>query len=134
MDDHHRILDEVRELTNGQMCQRVVEAVGLQWPLDLASDLTGERGTLVVAGYHQDGPRQVNMQQWNWRGIDVVNAHERDPGTYVSGVRKAIVEILAGALDPRQLVTHVYPLAELGRALNDTANKPEGFVKGVVVP
>jgi hypothetical protein len=29
---------------------------------------------LVVAGYHQDGPRQVNMQMWNWKGIDVVNA------------------------------------------------------------
>lgn len=134
MDDHHGIIEEIRTLTHGRMCARVIEAVGLQWPLDLAAELVGERGTLVIAGYHQDGPRQINLQQWNWKGIDVVNAHERDPATYVAGVRKAIFEILSGALDPRLLVTHVYPLEELARALDDTANKPEGFVKAVVVP
>ena len=64
---------------------RVIEAVGKQWPLDLAGELTGERGRLIIAGYHQDGPRQVNMQLWNWRGIDVINAHERDPEVYVAG-------------------------------------------------
>ena len=50
----------------------------------------GERGRLVIAGYHQDGPRQVNMQLWNWRGIDVINAHERDPRRYVDGMRAAV--------------------------------------------
>jgi threonine dehydrogenase-like Zn-dependent dehydrogenase len=54
-------------------------APGLQWPLDLAGEMTAERGRLVIAGYHQDGMRQVNLQLWNWRGIDVINAHERDP-------------------------------------------------------
>ena len=38
-------------------------------------ELTRVRGRLVVAGYHQDGPRQVDMQLWNWRGLDVINAH-----------------------------------------------------------
>jgi hypothetical protein len=31
-------------------------------------------------------------------------------------------------------VTHAYPLAELGRALDDTAEKPDGLVKAVVIP
>jgi threonine dehydrogenase-like Zn-dependent dehydrogenase len=35
MDDHWRILDEVKRLTDGRWCERVIEAVGLQWPLDL---------------------------------------------------------------------------------------------------
>ena len=43
------------------------------------------RGKLVIAGYHQDGPRQVNMQLWNWRGLDVINAHERDPRALLDG-------------------------------------------------
>src|SRR5918999_2242460 len=79
MDDHHRIIGQVKELTGGAFCDRVIEAVGKQWPLDLAGELTRERGRLIVAGYHQDGPRQVNMWLWNWRGLDVINAHERDP-------------------------------------------------------
>ena len=83
MDEHRRIVAEVERLTHGRGCECVIEAVGLQWPLDLAGELTGERGRLVIAGYHQDGTRNVNMQLWNWRGIDVINAHERDPQTYV---------------------------------------------------
>ena len=63
----------------------MIEAVGKQWPLDLAAELTREGGRLVIAGYHQDGPRQVNMQLWNWRGFDVANAHERDPQVAVRG-------------------------------------------------
>jgi threonine dehydrogenase-like Zn-dependent dehydrogenase len=79
MDDHQAIIERVKALTDGRFCERVVEAVGKAWPLDLAGELTAERGKLIVAGYHQDGPRQVNMWLWNWRGIDVINAHERDP-------------------------------------------------------
>jgi threonine dehydrogenase-like Zn-dependent dehydrogenase len=134
MDDHFRVLEEVQQLTGGRMCARSIEAVGLQWPLDLASELTAERGTLVIAGYHQDGPRQVNVQSWNWRGIDVVNAHERDPRVVVAGMRRAIDAVVEGRLHPRALVTHTYALEALGQALDDTAGKPDGFVKGAVFP
>src|SRR5690606_25646929 len=88
--DHATVLERVRALTGGSGCERVVEAVGLQGPLDLAGEITAERGRLIIAGFHQDGPRQVNMQMWNWRGLDVINAHERDPRVYVEGMRAAI--------------------------------------------
>jgi len=68
----------------------VIEAVGKQWPLVLAAELVRERGRLVIAGYHQDGPRQVKMQLWNWKGLDVINAHQRDLHQYVSGIGAAI--------------------------------------------
>jgi threonine dehydrogenase-like Zn-dependent dehydrogenase len=134
MDDHWRILEEVKRLTGGAMCERVIEAVGLQWPLDLAGELTGERGRLVVAGYHQDGTRQVNMQMWNWRGIDVVNAHERDPRMYVQGIRDAITLMAQGTLDAAPLFTHRFPLDRLGEALEMTRTRPDGFLKAVVTP
>jgi hypothetical protein len=99
----------VKELTGGAFCDRVIEAVGKQWPLDLSAELTRERGRLIIAGYHQDGPRQVNMQLWNWRGLDVINAHERDPEVYLAGIRAAVAAVTSGRLDPRPLYTHVYP-------------------------
>ena len=68
MDDHARVIGEVRAITRERMCERTIEAVGLQWPLDLASELTAERGTLVIAGYHQDGPRQFQLWTFTWRG------------------------------------------------------------------
>jgi NADPH:quinone reductase len=134
MDDHWRIIEAVKALTEGRLCARVIEAVGKQWPLDLAAELTAERGRLVIAGYHQDGPRQVNMQQWNWRGLDVINAHERDPALYVQGMRAAVAAVAEGRLDPGPLYTHRYPLAELDAALVATRDRPEGFMKALIVP
>ncbi|MDR9764224.1 zinc-binding dehydrogenase [Rhizobium redzepovicii] len=132
LDDHWRVIESVKTLTDGNLCDRVIEAVGKQWPLDLAGELTRERGRLIVAGYHQDGPRQVNMQLWNWRGLDVINAHERDPAVYMQGIREAIEAVRQGRIDPQPLYTHVYPLERLDEALNTTRDRPDGFLKALV--
>lgn len=132
MDDHWAIIERVKALTGGVLADRVIEAVGKQWPLDLAAEITKERGRLVIAGYHQDGPRQVNMQMWNWRGLDVINAHERDPEVYIEGIRMAVDAVASGRLDPTPLYTHAYPLDQLEQALNDTRDRPDGFLKALV--
>ena len=134
MHGHTQIIERVKDLTEGRFADRVIEAVGKQWPLDLAAELTREGGRLVIAGYHQDGPRQVNMQLWNWRGFDVINAHERDPAVALQGVRDAIAAIESGLIEPAMLVTHRFPLEQLGDALNATRDRPGNFVKAVVVP
>jgi threonine dehydrogenase-like Zn-dependent dehydrogenase len=134
MDDHWRIIEQVKALTAGKFCDRVIEAVGKQWPLDLAGELVREGGKLIVAGYHQDGPRQVNMQMWNWKGIDVINAHERDPDVAMQGIRDAVDAVASGRLDPSPLYTHNYPLDRLGEALDATRDRPDGFLKALVTP
>ena len=134
MEDHNGIIARVKELTDGVFCDRVIEAVGKQWPLDLAAEITRERGKLIVAGYHQDGPRQVNMWLWNWRGLDVINAHERDPAIYMQGIREAVEAVASGRLDPSELYTHTYPLERLDEALDATRDRPDGFLKALVVP
>jgi threonine dehydrogenase-like Zn-dependent dehydrogenase len=133
MDDHYAIIETVRGLTDGRFCDCVIEAVGKQWPLDLAAELTRERGRLIIAGYHQDGPRQINMQLWNWRGLDVINAHERDSRLYVQGIGEALQAVTSGELDPRPLYTHTFPLERLDEALNATRDRPDGFLKALVL-
>ena len=134
MHDHWQIIERVKDLTDGVFCDRVIEAVGKQWPLDLAAELTREGGRLVIAGYHQDGPRQVNMQLWNWRGFDVANAHERDPQVSLRGMREAAEAIERGTIDPADVITHRYSLDELGDALDATRDRPGNFVKAIVIP
>ncbi len=132
MEDHYAIINQVRDLTGGVFCDRVIEAVGKQWPLDLAAELTRERGRLIIAGYHQDGPRQINMQLWNWRGLDVINAHERERAVYIQGIRDAVEAVASGRLDPSPLYTHTFPLSKLDEALNATRDRPDGFLKALV--
>jgi len=132
MNDHWRIVERIKQLTAGRFCDVVVEATGQQWPLDLSAEITAERGRMVVAGYHQGGPRQVNMQLWNWRGLDVVNAHERDPAVYLLGMQAAVDLIARGELDPAPLYTHYYPLERIGDAFETAAARPGGFIKALV--
>ncbi|MFL6290280.1 MAG: alcohol dehydrogenase catalytic domain-containing protein [Thermoanaerobaculia bacterium] len=111
----------------------VIEATGKQGPLDLATNLVRVRGRLIVAGYHQDGPRTVNMQLWNWHGIDVINAHERDPAIYRSGMEEGVRLLAAGELDLEPLITHTFPLADINHAFRMTEERPEGFLKSLVL-
>ena len=145
MHDHWQIIEQVRKITSRQDaaigggiqndeggCDVVIEAVGAQWPLDLAAELTRIRGRLVIAGYHQDGLRQVNMQLWNWRGLDVINAHERDEAVYVAGMLAAVAAVAGGKLDPTPLYTHTLPLAQLDQAFGLLAERPDGFMKALI--
>jgi threonine dehydrogenase-like Zn-dependent dehydrogenase len=132
--DDDEIVRRVEQLTGGAGCDRVIEAVGLQRPLDLAAKLCRVRGRLVIAGFHQDGPRQVDLFSWNWRGLDVINAHEREPAAYVDGMAAAIDGIASGRLDPTPLYTHRVPLERAGEAFEALRTRPDGFVKALVTP
>jgi threonine dehydrogenase-like Zn-dependent dehydrogenase len=130
-DDVH---NRIGAVTAGEMADVVIEATGKQRPLDLGGELTRVRGRLIVAGYHQDGSRTVNMQLWNWRGIDVINAHERDPGIYKRGMEEGVRLLAEGGLDLEPLITHTFPLAEINRAFATAEERPDGFLKSVVLP
>ena len=109
----------------------VFEVTGHQSPLDLAGRLCRIRGRLVIVGYHQDGARSVDMQLWNWRGLDVINAHEREEAVYVQGLRDAVTAVSTGRLDPAPLLTHSFPLERLGDAYQTASERPDGFIKAV---
>jgi NADPH:quinone reductase len=114
--------------------ETVIEAAGTQEALDTASRLVATGGLLVIAGFHQDGPRTVDLQSWNWRGLDVVNAHERDPARLIDGIRKAVRLAVEGDLDVAELVTHRFGLDALDEAFEAASRRRRGFLKAVVCP
>ncbi len=129
VDDAGDVSARVMELTRGGGCERVIEAAGEQASLDLASELIAVRGRLIIAGYHQDSARRVNMQLWNWRGIDVINAHERSPQTNLEGMWAAAAKVKQGSLDPAPLYTHSFALEEAAGAFNALEDRGDGFLK-----
>jgi threonine dehydrogenase-like Zn-dependent dehydrogenase len=119
--------------TGGDGVPCVFEVAGTQAALDIASAAVAVRGRLVIAGYHQDGPRHVDMQSWNWRGIDAINAHERDQRTYVEGIRTAVEAVAGGHWDPATLYTHTVGLGDLHHAMDLLHERPDGFLKALVL-
>ena len=61
VDDPAAVVNQVNEWTEGRGCERVVEATGMAGPLTMAGEVSAVGGRLIIAGYHQDGPREVNM-------------------------------------------------------------------------
>ena len=133
LDDTWATINEAKSVNGGHEFDVVIEVTGLQSPLDIATQLTATRGRLIIAGYHQDGSRQIDMQLWNWRGIDVINAHERDPGVYVEGMREAAQLVQSGTLPLNALITHVFPIRAAAEAFRCAVERPEGFLKAAVV-
>ncbi len=110
----------------------VIEATGTQGGLDLATRLVVQHGILSILGYHQ-GTRSVDMQAWNWKALEVVNAHVRRRDLLNDAIRRGLDLIRLGRISPGDLVTHRYDLEHVGEAFGALADKPDGFIKAVVV-
>jgi threonine dehydrogenase-like Zn-dependent dehydrogenase len=133
MNKKPELINTINDITGNNLCDCVIEATGLQKPLELASLLTKIRGRLVIAGYHQDGSRNIDVQQWNWKGIDVINAHERNEAVYIDGIKNAIELVKKGVIKVDDLITHKFSLEKLSTAFEYMIDRPDGFLKAVVV-
>jgi threonine dehydrogenase-like Zn-dependent dehydrogenase len=112
----------------------VIEAAGVQQSLDYATWLTAYGGRLVIAGYHADGWRSVNMQNWNWKGIDVVNAHERQPAAYLRGLRDGLQILERHNLEIAELISHRWPLNRVNEAFRAADTREAAYTKAIVLP
>lgn len=119
-----------KEATGGKGYDVVFEAAGRQETIDLATDLCAMRGRMVIAGYHQ-GNRSVNMQKWNWKGFEVINAHEREPSVYFEGLKTGLRMVKSGKLTI-PAISHRFQLADINQAFEITKQCPEGFTKACI--
>lgn len=113
----------------------VIEAAGTQSAIDLCGDLVAQHGQVNLVGYHQSnrGLRTVNMQQWNFKAIDVINGHVRRDDEKFEAMRQGVALVGEGLLRLEPLVQH-YPFSRIEEAFRDVVNHKEGLFKIVLVP
>ncbi len=119
-------------LRAGDGLDLVVEATGSQAGLDLATELVRPHGRVSILGFHQ-GPRTVDAETWNWKSIDVINAHVRDRDLLRESTRAALDMLAAKRIDLAPLLTHRFRLDQVDDAFAALRAKPDGFVKAVIV-
>lgn len=125
--------ERLLDLTGRRGFDVVVEAAGTASALDLVGAAAGVRGTAVLVGYHVGGPRSVDLQTWNWKGLTVVNGHERDDATRTVGMRKALALLAHGRIG-FEFVTHRFALEDISGAFELLSDRPPGFLKAVIDP
>lgn len=111
----------------------VIEAAGTQSAVDLSTELVGVHGRIVLVGYHQSngGMRTINMQQWNYKAIDVRNGHVRRKDEKLEAMRRGMDLLRRGHLVTKPLV-RFYDLPDIEIAFRDLDKKAEGLVKAVI--
>lgn len=68
----------------------VIETAGVEQALNMAIEAVKIGGTVLIFGYHQGPGRTINMQMANWKGIDMINTHERSRSLKIAAMKTAI--------------------------------------------
>lgn len=126
--------DVVCELTEERGADVTFEVTGVQAALERIHEYTRMSGTVVLAGYHQGDPRRIPLGDWNWNAYRIVNAHFREVGTILRGMRRGMRLLTSGRVSLDGLVTHPFPLERIDDAFRTAIEKPQGFVKATVTP
>lgn len=113
--------------------QTVMEFAGTASALKLAGDMVSAHGRLGIGGYHNDGPRTLDFQLWNFKAFTAVNCHERRIEHETTLCRRCIDMLASGQWGFKGLATHIYRMEEFDRANADMETKENGFVKGLVL-
>ncbi len=111
----------------------VIEAVGNQSALDLCTPLVKKHGRIILIGYHQSnqGMRAVNMEQWNYKAIDVVNGHVRHLDEKAVAMQTGMELMQQGFILTEPLVT-VYDFKGIERAFRNLSSLTPGLLKVVL--
>ena len=109
----------------------VIEATGAQAGIALATRLVRPHGSFSILGYHRSA-RTVDMQQWNYKAIDVINAHVQDAALLRRAVKVGLDLAASGRIDPGRLITHRFGPGQINEAFAAIRDKPDGFIKAVI--
>ena len=113
----------------------VIEATGVQPALDQAGDLVKQHGELLVIGYHESnqGQRNIDLKQWNFKAITVINGHVRRDDEKRAAMAEGIDLLARGELATRNLVK-LYSLDATQQAFEELETADSGLFKAVLVP
>ena len=111
----------------------VVEAAGVESTLQMAGPLTRAGGRLSIFAWHHT-PRLVDFGLWHMRGLKVLNSAPgigRDHN--INNMQRAVALIERGVFDLSKLVTHRHAFEDVQAAMAIAAERPEGYIKGVLL-
>ena len=122
--------EAVLDLTDGQGADLVVEAVGSADTLNQSMMLARDRGRVAVFGL----PPNMEMAPFDWdtffrRRLTMHSVHggQDEPG--LPDFRLAVDFIRNGEVDVSPLVTHQFPIWEVGEAFELAHSKEDGALK-----
>jgi len=123
------LINKIGQLTNGKGVDAVIEAVGVQDTLQQALTVVKKGGNITVAGM-LEGMIQLDVIRLVANEITI-----RGDYCYTTAEFKTALNFVAnGTVQVRPLITHVFSLEEMARAVDILAEGKEKHVKIILRP
>ncbi len=122
----------IRNITGGELADVVIEAAGEVDSINLAIDLVRKYGEILYFGLPREQVFQFNFEglfRKCCRASTIVGAFVEENQT---STRSAVDLIASGVADPKPLITHHFPFAEVMDAYETHRTRKEGAVKVIV--
>ena len=120
----------VREMTGGLMADLVVEAVGHQeQAFNLCVDLCRDSGRLLYFGVPPDRLNDVAFHSAFRKSLTI---HTSVPADLRPSVKIAMRLIRQGRIEPRGLITHRFPFADVQGAFETYRDRRDGALKVMI--
>ncbi len=110
----------------------VMEFTGTPDGLALAGEMVSAHGTLGIAGFHNDGYRNVDFKLWNMKAMTMHNCHERRIEYEVTLCRRCLALLSSGQWKFTGAANKIYTFEEFDKANEDMINHTDNFIKGLV--
>jgi threonine dehydrogenase-like Zn-dependent dehydrogenase len=129
-------LSRVLDISKGAGADFVIEGTGL--PENMNTGLqylryTG-RGKLVLMSSHERPCREFDFREAIDRAAEIIVAHDAHATNQLDNLRRAVNRLGDGSFQVRDLITHEFALADIQHAFETLENKPDGYLKGIVIP
>lgn len=112
--------------------QHVMEWGETAESLDLAINLTQLCGHLYIGAYHTGGKRLVDVQQLNFKAIDCLSTHPREPELSHVGAINAVKLLASGEWNFLNVPVKVYPMNKFDQAHAELPTKYGHYMKALI--
>lgn len=126
---------EVERITNGHLADFVVEGTGSPRLLESAMNLVKNgRGRVVMMSSHKEKAKDFDFRIAVAKALEIIVAHPKYSVDTADDMRRALDLLGKGIFHMDELITHRYRLEDINQAFHDLEHKPDGFIKGIVLP
>lgn len=121
-------------ITKAHFADFVIECTGSAVVLcSVQNYLRRGNGRLVMlSSYHEMAA--LDVKAFNARGAQLISGMPSSSQNPEDDMRRAVALLENGTFSMRKLVTHEFRLDEIQKAFESLRDKPDGYVKGIVVP
>ena len=121
------VLDRVNELTNGKGMDLVVETAGTEITTSQAIQIAKKGSNIVLVGYSKTGEMTLPMSLVLDKGLTFKTVFR-----YRHIYPMAIEAVASGKVNLKGIVTDIFPLDEVQKAMDYSVNNKADIVKAVI--